>query len=178
MTDPFARPKELYFAFAGNRFFMDRDGYAKEYESFGISFEQEAAWRKEYIDTWTERLEVNDLTALSKLELAGAWESLPRILELASAGDDYATLWFAVAMFKLSAGRGLSDETRNRARCESNRLLTLLAAGPKNIGAAHRSAVTDGMLAAFGARTPEEYVANYARSKIAERKRHGQYDDA
>ena len=168
------RAKEIFWRYgSGNRFYMDRDGVREEYEELAVSPEQEAAWRAEFIEYWSTRLSTDDLTPLNNLLDAGAKEVLPRVLELADRGDDYARLWFAIAIWKLAGG--LAQDRRAEALAESNRILAHLVANSSHISPLHRASVTRDMLAAFDASTAEEYVANYARRKLAERKRLGLY---
>ena len=43
------RAKELFLAYHGNRFYMDRDGAGREYDGYHISGETERKWAEEYV---------------------------------------------------------------------------------------------------------------------------------
>ena len=48
------RAKELFLKYNGNRFFMDREGDGKEYESYRVPKETEKAWAEELVSSFLE----------------------------------------------------------------------------------------------------------------------------
>ena len=48
------RARELFLKYAGNRFFMDREGDGNEYDNYHISKETEAMWADEFIKDFLE----------------------------------------------------------------------------------------------------------------------------
>jgi hypothetical protein len=70
-------------------FFIDHDGRDTEYAAYGISKEEEAEWRKEYIALWVSRLSAEDLTAVNRLCDAWAVEALPNLMKHSDEGDDF-----------------------------------------------------------------------------------------
>ena len=48
------RAKELFLKYSGNRFFMDREGDGKEYESYRVPKETEKAWAEEFVSSFLE----------------------------------------------------------------------------------------------------------------------------
>ncbi len=49
MSTGMERAKELFMQYSGNRFYMDLNGDGREYDSYRIPRETEAAWRREYL---------------------------------------------------------------------------------------------------------------------------------
>lgn len=99
---PSKRAKELYTFYSGNTFHMDRDGVYDEYVQFGVSLEQEAAWRAELIALWTTRLSPHDFEPILRLWHLRAKEALPSLIDLADQGDDHIRLVRANAMWAIA----------------------------------------------------------------------------
>jgi hypothetical protein len=164
--------REMFFEYACNTFYMAHDGVFQEYRSFRISQAQEAAWRREFVLFWIDRLSTDDLTAVNKLRDAWAGEALPDLIKIADTGDDYTKLWFANAIWHLANGANISTATRQQATQTAVRLWQSLAQRPIRISASHHTLIVPYMWA-LKASTPEEYVQNYAREQLAEAKAKG-----
>jgi hypothetical protein len=164
--------KEMYFEYACNAFYMDHDGVYQQYKSFGISEAQEAAWRREYIVFWIDRLSTDDLTAVNKLRDAWASEALPELIKIADTGDDYAALWYANAIWRLACGTTISTAMQGLAIQTATRLWQSLTQRPIKISASHQALIAPYMWA-LKASTPQEYVRNYARGQLAEAETRG-----
>lgn len=58
------RAKEIFFQYACNHFYLNREVETIEYKRFDISKEQEKIWYREYVSYWTGKLSLDDLVAL------------------------------------------------------------------------------------------------------------------
>ncbi|MHB9105960.1 MAG: hypothetical protein ACYDCO_02790 [Armatimonadota bacterium] len=191
------RAKQLYFQYAGGKYYMALDGDLEEYERYRVSKEQEAAWREEFIAEQVSRLSPDDLQPLHNLQAARACEAVPAIAALADREDSYARLWCAIVLRDLSAvpappssppddrlavrclwrlagvllwlmnWAAVPGDLRKQARRTARRIYQSLAEGPVNLTERHREEIRP-HLSALNASTPEEYVRNYARSELEE----------
>ena len=178
-VDPQTRAKRIFYYYACNHFFLDRDDMREEYEEYGITKAQEREWTAEYISFWTDRLSPEDLTAVDRLHQADAWEALPALMKMAPRGDSYAQLWYGNAIWGIawSGQTTLSFRPRkDRARLEkmykeaatvSIGLWRHLTTGKITISDEHRAKIAP-YVAFLRATTPEGYVVNYAKDKLAE----------
>lgn len=172
MDDRTARAKELFFSYACNRFFMVREGVEDEYRQYGIGEGQEAEWRKEYIALWVGQLSVDDMKALNQLGYAWAGEALPELIDMSDKGDSYAKLWYANAIYDLALGAELSPERRQEGVKVAIELWRSVVNGPIQLTESHRAVIRPSMQY-LSASTPEEYVLNYAKSKLSQAKEKG-----
>lgn len=81
---------------------MFHNGESEKYKKYRINKRQEKVWRKEFFVHWISRPEPNDLTALKRLENAGAMEALSEIIFQADKGDGYAKLRYADAIWSIA----------------------------------------------------------------------------
>lgn len=167
MSDSKLRAKEIFWRYACNHFFLDRDGALAEYQALRPTPADEIAWRNEYVAAWESKLSVEDLAPLSKLSSAWATESIPRIVELSEAGDGYAQLFFANALWHLSESDALPKATRNAVQDVALRIWHRLTKERVRLSDAHRSEISQEALLALGAGSPEDYVRNYAQRQVA-----------
>ncbi len=161
------KAKQIFFEFACNHFYMWHDGAEEEYKKFGITDAQEAAWRREYIEHWVSRLELDDLTAVNQLRNAYAHEALPALIELARQGDGYARLWYANAIWDLENGTGIPASLREQATETCLEIWQALIQQPFELSNSHKATIAPSMKA-LEASTPEEYVVNYAKARLKE----------
>jgi len=96
------RAKEIYFYYACNHFFLDREN--EEYKGYGITKAEEEKWKQEYITDWIGKLSASDFTALHRLRDAGADKALPALMRIAREGDTHSQLEFADAIFWIANG--------------------------------------------------------------------------
>ena len=160
-----ADAKRMYFEYACHTFFMANDGVYDEYKKFGISEVQEKEWRREYIELWVSRLEVDDLTPVDRLRGAWAGEALPPLIELADRGDSYAKLWYANAIWQLANGTNIDMTLRWQARKVAVDLWQSLQTERIELTKSHEEHVRQ-CQGAFHASTPEEYVRIYASRQL------------
>jgi hypothetical protein len=168
MDEDKTQAKALFFQYACRSFFMAHDGVWDQYKAFGVSEEEEQAWRREAIAYWLDRLSVEELTAVNRLQDAGAGEALPRLIELSSTGGDFARLWYANAIWQIAnSGESVSAQMRGQARQVAVDLWkSLLPQPPGSSRTQQREAwpgptdltVVDG----------DGYVVNYARRMLAQ----------
>lgn len=166
MSDSKQRAKEMFWRYACNHFFLDRDGALAEYQALRPTPEDEIAWRNEYVAVWETKLSVEDLAPLSNLRNTWATESIPRIMELSEAGDGYAQLFFANTLWHLSESESLPKATRNAVREVALRIWRRLASEEIHLSETHRSEISREALLALGAVSPEGYVRNYAQRQV------------
>lgn len=167
MMKDLQKAKQLFWDYACSHFHLDREGMRSRYIELGGADEHEAKWRQEYIEYWSERLSVDDLTAVNQLWHAHAHEALPRLMALTAAGDGYAKLWFSLAIADLCREAGVPRAVRKEAREMASAVWSDLVANPQSISPTHKKAIRPSMHA-LDARTPEEYVHNYAERKLNE----------
>ena len=162
------KAKKLFFEYSCNQFFMIHDGVYQEFKKFGIREEQEIEWRKEYIAHWESQLSLNDLHPLDQLENTVAVESIPSLLKLADQGDDYAKLRYANALWTLCRSENVPMESQKQGRQKSIEIWQKLSQQPiGGISESHRKKILP-VLFAMSAKTPEEYVRNYAKRQLEE----------
>jgi hypothetical protein len=167
--------KDLFREYACNRFFLDRDGLKETYLALGGGDrEQERAWRKEFIDDWIARLSIHDREPLRWLMNANAVEAIPVLLGMEDFGDDFMKFWYAFALENI-ARCDLPQEGRRMAIARAVELWREILDAPRGIDPLHRAEINASMLEAFGARTAEEYVSNYAAFMLGQVSRHDRY---
>lgn len=167
--------KDLFWEYACNPFFLAKDGLTGTYLALGGgNGEQERAWRKEFIDDWISRLSTHDREPLRWLMNANAVEAIPALLGMENYGDDFMRFWFAYTLENL-ARCGLKQEIRQAAVARAVELWQEILDAPRGIDPLHRSEINASMLEAFGARTAEEYVGNYASFMLCQVSRHDRY---
>ena len=162
------RAKEIYFYYACNHFFLDRDGDSDEYKSFSVTAREEQEWRKEYIEIWINKLSVDDLHPIDRLRDAGVNEALPVMIKMADKGDSFSKLWFANAMYDMARWMIFSPILRFRAMSKAKNLWKQLSQNSIELTEAHRKEITRGTMRALSAADAEEYIRNYARRKLEE----------
>jgi hypothetical protein len=192
------RAKEIFFNYSCNHFFLDRDVDANEYRRYDISNEQEKKWTREYTEYWIGKLSVDDFQAVNRLNAASAGEALPEMSRISELGDSFTKLWYANAIWDIACSGIMSPIMRERARRKSIYLWQSLLKGPIEFTADHRnkvSAIVENRVQVENSirtaresqklhqhpttsqtRTPEEYILDYAKSKLREsKKRNGFY---
>jgi hypothetical protein len=128
MTDDKSRAKKLFFEYACNHFFMDREEAGTIYKKYGVSDAQEMEWRKEYIALWTGQLSADSIEAVNKLRFAGAAETLPQLIEWAEKGNDSSRLQYASAIWDLSRRTLLAKDLREQAEDTAIKIWETIAA--------------------------------------------------
>lgn len=189
------RAKEIFFQYACNHFFLDREVDVDEYKKFDISNEQENKWTREYVSHWISQLSVDDFQAVDCLADTNAGEALPELFRLSELGDSFAKLWYANAIWNIACGGLMSPIMRERARQKTISLWKSLLENPTELTDEHRKKVSEivedqiqlqktiqmatasrgltPLQAIYSAKTPEEYILNYAKNKLAESKERG-----
>lgn len=158
------RAKEIFFQYACNHFYLNREVEAVEYKRFDISKEQEKIWYREYVSYWISQLSLDDLGALNHLRDAYAEEALPELLRLSTLGDSFAKLSFANTIWDIAYGGMMSPIMRERSRRKAVSIWQALLNNPIELTDSHGQIVT------------EDYILNYARNKLEEsKKRNGIY---
>jgi len=199
MTDEnLQRAKEIFFQYACNHFFLDREVDAAEYKEFDISKQQEKIWTREYIAHWTNQLSVDDLRALNCLRDSYAVEALPEMFRMSELGDSFARLSFANTIWDIAHSSFLSPILREHARRKSISLWQSLLDNPVELTDDHRKKISEIVESraqleksiqitreshglpkrpiTSQAVTPDNYILNYAKSKLREaKKRNGVY---
>ena len=158
------RAKEIFFQYACNHFYLNREVEAVEYKRFDISKEQEKIWYREYVSYWTGKLSLDDLVALNHLRDAYAEEALPELLRLSTLGDSFAKLSFANTIWDIAYGGMMSPFMREKSRRKAVFIWQALLNNPIELTDSHSQLVT------------EDNILNYARNKLEEsKKRNGIY---
>ena len=200
LNDDMENAKKLFFDYACNTFFMLHDGVWEEYKALRTTPAQEAEWRREYIAFWVGQLSTDDLTAVQKLDDANAGEALADLMKMADQGDDYAKLRYAITIGHLSEKprelcnaikmktsllfwkkrsncstidekiRSISADEQRQAMKTAAELLESLLHGAIEVSDKHKAEIYPYM-SSLGASTPEEYVLNYAKHKLADVKK-------
>jgi hypothetical protein len=160
--------KELFWYYACNHFFLDRDGALEKYHKLGGSGEKEKAWRDEYIDFWLSKLGTTDLTTLFNLRNTGACEILEKLIGLNDYGDDYSKFWFAYTIADLAQNSRVERTAAKKAREKAQVLWEEILSEPRGISKDHKKEIRPDMLEALGANTAEEYLINYSKRKLKE----------
>jgi len=161
-----AECKKMFWDYACSHFLLDRDGVRERHPKYQATPEEEVAWKQEYVQHWTDRLSIDDLEPLRKLENAGATESLPRILALAAKGDNFSKLQYANVVWEFSRELQSWDPLYGDAEATACRLWKQLTSGCGEISAEHEAEITADMKIALSATSPAEYVRNYARRQL------------
>ena len=126
-----------------------------------------------------------------------AGESLPEMFRISELGDSFAKLWYANAIWHIAWGGLMSPIMRERARQKSISLWQSLLNDPIVFTDDHRKRVSEileertelekALQKARESRglvqrpdpslvtTPEEYILNYAKSKLRESKKRGRF---
>jgi hypothetical protein len=199
MTDEnLQRAKEIFFQYACNHFFLDREVDAEEYKKFDISNEQENKWTREYVSHWISELSVDDFQAVNSLSATNAGEALPEMFRISELGDSFAKLWYANAIWDIASDGLMSPIMRERARRKSISLWQSLLDNPIEFTGDHRKKVSEivenqaqleksiqtareshGLpqrLTTSQTVTLDGYILNYAKSRLREsKKRNGLY---
>jgi len=199
MTDEnLQRAKEIFFQYACNHFFLDREVDAEEYKKFDVSNEQENKWTREYVSHWISKLSADDFQAVNSLSATSAGEALPEMFRISELGDSFTKLWYANAIWEIASGGIMSPIMRERARRKSISLWQSLLNSPIELTDNHRKKVSEivenqaqlersiqmaresrGLPqrpTTSQAATPDDYILNYAKSKLREaKKRNGIY---
>ena len=100
--DRLGRAKAIFRHYLGSKCQMFRGGVEREYDSYAVTAEQEARWRKELIEELVDQLSPNEVEALIPLRFMDATEVIPRLLELAPLGDSHAQLQYADALWEVA----------------------------------------------------------------------------
>jgi len=103
MSDDCERAKQLYFDFAGSQFQMWHDGVLDEYRGYKVSREQEAAWRREFVPLWLNRLPEEPIRALVMLRTMGATEALPELIRFTEQASGSVQMSCANALWDMVA---------------------------------------------------------------------------
>jgi hypothetical protein len=162
MNEDITRAKKIFFKYACNRFFLDREVDAEEYKKFDISNEQENEWYREYVMHWIDRLSVEDMNSLNHLRLAGAGEALPELCRISVLGDSFAKYEYACAIWDIATSAIVSPFVREQARRRLVYLWKSLLEDPIELTDFHRKNISN-----------EGYILDNVRSKLEEAKRRG-----
>jgi len=100
--DRLAPAKAIFRHYLGSKHLMSRDGAEREYDSYAVTAQQEARWRKELIEELANQLSPDEVEALIPLRTMDATEAIPRLLEIAPLGDSYAQLQYADALWEMA----------------------------------------------------------------------------
>jgi hypothetical protein len=171
MSDSKDKAKEMFFNYACRHFFIAHDGLTEEYNKFRITEAQEQEWRQEYISLWLAKLSVDDLWAVNRLRDAEAFEALPALIGMADKGDSFAKLWFANAIWDLANRGSISAELKQRALKTTIQIWQSIIQQPFKLTDKHYSEINSNIekyKSLVNGATPQEYVLNYAQSKLAE----------
>jgi hypothetical protein len=191
------RAKEIFFQYACNHFHLDREVDAEEYKKFDISNEQEKTWTREYVAHWISQLSVDDLRALNCLRDSYAEEALPEMFRMSTLGDSFTKLSFANTIWDIAHGGMMSPILRERARQKAVSLWQSLLDNPIEFTDNHRKKVSEivenqaqlekSIQMARESRglsqrpttsqvtTLDEYILNYAKSKLRESKKRNSF---
>ena len=105
------RAKELFLKYNGNRFFMDREGDGKEYESYRVPKETEKAWAEEFVSSFLEsglqgKEALRSYTAAAELVRKDSenkrWDDILYYPLRAAHLDDVAVLFMLGASFRMA----------------------------------------------------------------------------
>lgn len=162
---PIERAKQIFVGCGGSSFHMTREGLREEYQQYAVSPAQKEAWRKEIISSRIGQLSNNVVSGLTTI---GAVEVIPLLLERIDHEDSYNQLFYANGLFELANLYKASSEQREKAIATAIRIWTSLVDGPITISEVHRQQISQTLQAITWASDPEEYVRNYAKSKLAE----------
>jgi hypothetical protein len=155
--------KALYWSYACNHFFLDRDGALEQYQELGGGNRaKEEQWRYEFIQDAINRLSSDDLCPLHSLMNTHAHEAIPSLLEFNIYTDDYYKFWFAFTLSEVATTSGVNKKHSKLALKKAKSLWTELIENPQGITPDHKKDVDKFMLKSFDASTPEEYVHNYS----------------
>lgn len=194
MTDEnLQRAKEIFFNYACNHFFLDREVDADEYKKYDISNEQEKIWTREYISYWISKLSADDFQAVNNLSATYAGEALPEMIRISELGDSFTKLWYANAIWNIAWGGVMSPILRERARRKSISLWQSLLSNPIEFTDEHRKKISEivenqaqleksiqmaresrGLPqrpTTSQAKSLNDYILNYAKSKLRESKK-------
>ena len=163
------KAKKIFFEYSCDYSFMRYEGVFDEYQQYHVSKEQESAWRTEYIAHWVSQLSVEDLTALYHLLSLQAFEALPELFSLAEKGDSFAKLTIADVIWELKDNEGIEPTLKTQSEDIALQLWNSLT--NKNdvwISEAHKAEIPEEGLKNLHASTPEEYVVNGAKRKLAQ----------
>jgi hypothetical protein len=150
--------KRVFFEYAGNGLYMAQNDV--HFEKYHISWEQQTAWRKEFVELWRSRLSTEDLTAIQRLRDADATEAIPDLLAMVDQGDSLARLRVAEALWALSYWEK-DRALRKRAKETAVRSARSLVEQPIRVSDAHRAEIER-----LGGDNPEEYIILFARDVV------------
>jgi hypothetical protein len=139
----FQRAKEIYFQYSCNHSHLDFGDDVDEYNSYGITSEQEKNWTLEYISYWISQLSVDDLKAVDLLSRIRAEESLPELFRMALIGDSFARLTFANAIWDIANGWKISPTMRELAKQKAIFLWQSLLDNPIELTDKHRTELSN-----------------------------------
>lgn len=160
------KARQMFFEYSCSQYFMIHDGVYQEFKKFGIRYEQELEWRKEYILHWESQLSLENLQPVEKLENAMAIESISNLINLAKKGDGYAKLWYANALWKLCNTENELTDLQKQGKQMSIEIWQELSQQPiSEISESHKKKIMP-FLFAMSASTSEEYVRNYAKQQL------------
>jgi hypothetical protein len=153
--------KKIFFEYSGNHLEMARNEV--HFSKYGISREQEAEWRNEFIAYWRSQLSTEDLTAVRKLWEIHAVESIPDLLTLVDQGDSYARLRIAEALHIISYWIDKDRSLRKQTRATAIHIAQSILDRPVQVSESHKRELEH-----LGASDPEEYIISSAKSVTGE----------
>lgn len=159
------KAKKMFYDYECNHFYMFKEGELEKYEKYKVSEKQEKIWHDEYIAYWLGRLSVDDLTALWHLRNSWTQEIIPTLISMSAKGDSYAKFWFAETILRLS---GKQTRINKQGREAAIKIFKSLIKGKIRISDNHRAEISQGMMVALNASTPEEYLVKYSKRKLTD----------
>jgi len=160
------KARQMFFDSSCRHFFMFDEGKWDEYKKLGATGEDEKKWRQEYVQIWIGKLSVIDLEAIDHLRSANAREAIPALIEICDAGDSFAKLSFANALWDLSGGGyvlfWVFNPVNAKALKKAMSLWHSILETPFRFDVARSFPSTN----AWNASTLEEYVVSFAKQQI------------
>ena len=162
------RAKELFIQYRGNRFYMDRNGVRREYDSYAIPKETEEAWRKEYLSQFFEQKRHGRDALLSYAHATDflngdmnddCWERVLYYPLRSDWMDDVTILFMLPISFQLAEKKAKKGEFSRNAATEYMRALDGIVQNiMKRVNANLLTRAQDYSLQEF---SDEVYVASY-----------------
>lgn len=162
--------KEMFWDYSCSHLYICHDGHPTWYEYLNLGGgdkEKEIQWRKEFIEHWVTRLSPIDLEPMVKLCAAKAHESIKEVISISVEGDDLTKLLHSLHLEKLSRIQGAEPQDAQSVLIKAFSIWEDLVTNPTGLSPESTARLQDhGALDALNARSPEEYIQNYALSKI------------